>query len=228
MADRRVRRPQSRLPATSSCCSTRPRLSAAARSRRARRSQLADVCGYGYSRATPAGFGAAACTSPAPDGTPRAATLVAADRPEREVALRCCRARSAAAKRSSATRATPAATSPPPSPSSAPRSSAQPAATNPHAGPHLAPIRQRIESVFDLQRPAQPRTPRRPHTTQPLRPRRHPPARPRRLHQPQPPTRPTQPRTRRLHRLTAWHQPSSARTQTGPPWKTRSAPWQPG
>jgi Transposase DDE domain len=53
-----------------------------------RRSQLADVCGYGYSRSHSRWFFGCrlhlACT---PDGTPRAATLAPADRPEREVAL---------------------------------------------------------------------------------------------------------------------------------------------
>lgn len=53
-----------------------------------RRSQLAEICGYGYSRSHSRWFWRMrlhlAC---APDGTPRAAALVAADRPEREVAL---------------------------------------------------------------------------------------------------------------------------------------------
>jgi hypothetical protein len=53
-----------------------------------RRSQLADVCGYGYSRSHSRWFwGMRLHLACAPDGTPRAAALVAADRPEREVAL---------------------------------------------------------------------------------------------------------------------------------------------
>ena len=112
--------------------------------------QLADVCGYGYCRSHSRWFwGMRLHLVCAPDGTPRAAALVAADRPEREVALDAAAARArAAARRSSATRATPAASSQQPSPSSAPRSCGPPATTEPRHGLHLAPIRQRIESVF--------------------------------------------------------------------------------
>ena len=54
----------------------------------ARRSQLADICGYGYSRSHSRFFwGMRLHLACALDGTPRAAALVAADRPEREVAL---------------------------------------------------------------------------------------------------------------------------------------------
>src|SRR6266550_8864488 len=53
-----------------------------------RRSRLAEVCGYGYSRSHSCWFwGMRLHLACAPDGTPRAATLIAADRPEREVAL---------------------------------------------------------------------------------------------------------------------------------------------
>src|SRR2546423_2209936 len=53
-----------------------------------RRSALADACGYGYSRSHSRYFwGMRLHVLSAPDGTPRAATLVAADRPEREIAL---------------------------------------------------------------------------------------------------------------------------------------------
>jgi Transposase DDE domain len=53
----------------------------------ARRSRLAEVCGYGYSRGHSRWFwGCRLHLACAADGTPRAATLVAADRPEREVA----------------------------------------------------------------------------------------------------------------------------------------------
>src|SRR5215210_1440403 len=48
----------------------------------ARRSELADACGYGYSRSHSRWFwGMRLQLACAPDGTPRAATLVAADRP---------------------------------------------------------------------------------------------------------------------------------------------------
>ena len=53
-----------------------------------RRSDLADVCGYGYCQSHSRWFwGMRLHLLCAPDGTPRAASLVAADRPEREVAL---------------------------------------------------------------------------------------------------------------------------------------------
>ncbi len=54
----------------------------------ARRSQLADFCGYGYSASHSRFFwGMRLHLVCAPDGTPRAASLCAADRPERDVAL---------------------------------------------------------------------------------------------------------------------------------------------
>jgi Transposase DDE domain len=55
----------------------------------ARRSQLAEIAGYGYSRSHSRWFwGMRLHLACAPDGTPRAAALVAADRPERETALK--------------------------------------------------------------------------------------------------------------------------------------------
>jgi Transposase DDE domain len=54
-----------------------------------RRSALADFCGYGYCKSHSRPFwGMRLHLCAAPDGTPRAAALVAADRPEREIALR--------------------------------------------------------------------------------------------------------------------------------------------
>jgi hypothetical protein len=115
----------------------------------ARRSQLADCCGYGYSRSHSRWFwGMRLHLVCAPDGTPRAASLVAADRPEREVALPLLarslrggetiicdkgyagREFAAAIDALGATVVRPARRD-----------------ENTH-GPHLAPIRQRIESVF--------------------------------------------------------------------------------
>jgi Transposase DDE domain len=53
-----------------------------------RRSDLAEVCGYGYCKSHSRWFwGMRLHLVCSPDGTPRAATLTAADRPEREVAL---------------------------------------------------------------------------------------------------------------------------------------------
>ena len=114
-----------------------------------RRSQLADVCGYGYCKSHSRWFwGMRLHLVCAPDGTPRAATLVAADRPEREVALTLlpralhggetiiCDKGYAGAEFEQAVRQL-GATIVRPSRKNEPRS-----------GVHLAPIRQRIESVF--------------------------------------------------------------------------------
>jgi hypothetical protein len=115
----------------------------------ARRSQLADVCGYGYSKSHSRWFwGMRLHLACAPDGTPRAAALVAADRPEREVALTLlpralaggetivCDKGYAGREFANAVDLLGAAVLRPPR------------ANEPQTGPHLAPIRQRIESVF--------------------------------------------------------------------------------
>src|SRR3954468_12625989 len=114
-----------------------------------RRSQLADACGYGYSRSHSRWFwGMRLHLACAADGTPKAATLVAADRPEREVALpllaRClhggetvvCDKGYAGSEFAHAVAELGATI-------------VRPARKNePDNGVHLAPIRQRIESVF--------------------------------------------------------------------------------
>lgn len=115
----------------------------------ARRSQLAEICGYGYSRSHSRYFwGMRLHLACAPDGTPRAAALVAADRGEREVALtilpRALRGgetivcdKGYAGQQFASTLAGLGA------------SVVRPARRNePDHGVHLAPIRQRIESVF--------------------------------------------------------------------------------
>ena len=115
-----------------------------------RRSQLADCCGYGYSRSHSRWFwGVRLHLLCALDGTPRAAALVAADRPEREVALPLlarslrggetivCDKGYAGREFAEAVAALGATV-------------VRPARRNePTRGPHLAPIRQRIESVFN-------------------------------------------------------------------------------
>ena len=115
----------------------------------ARRSQLADVCGYGYSRSHSRWFwGVRLHLACAPDGTPRAAAIVAADRPEREVALtllpRALRGGETIicdkgyAGRAFADQVAQLG-----------GTVLRPARRNePQQGPHLAPIRQRIESLF--------------------------------------------------------------------------------
>lgn len=115
----------------------------------ARRSQLAEIAGYGYSRSHSRWFwGMRLHLACAADGTPRAAALVAADRPEREVALSLlpralaggetiiCDKGYAGREFAEAVAALGAIVLRPPR------------RTEPQLGPHLAPIRQRIESVF--------------------------------------------------------------------------------
>jgi hypothetical protein len=114
-----------------------------------RRSQLADVCGYGYCKSHSRWFwGMRLHLACAPDGTPRAAALVAADRPEREIALTLlpralqggetivCDKGYAGREFATAVADLGASVLRPPR------------ANEPQQGPHLAPIRQRIESVF--------------------------------------------------------------------------------
>lgn len=114
-----------------------------------RRSRLADVCGYGYCKSHSRWFwGMRLHLVCAPDGTPRAAALVSADRPEREIALTLlpralaggetivCDKGYAGHEFASAV-------------SELGGIVVRPPRTNePQLGPHLAPIRQRIESVF--------------------------------------------------------------------------------
>jgi len=114
-----------------------------------RRSQLADICGYGYSSSHSRWFwGMRLHLACAPDGTPRAAALVGADRPERETALRLlpqalrggetivCDKGYAGREFADAVAQLGATVLRPPR------------RNEPQQGPHLAPIRQRIESVF--------------------------------------------------------------------------------
>jgi len=114
-----------------------------------RRSQLAEIAGYGYSKSHSRWFwGMRLHLACAPDGTPRAAALVAADRPERETALRLlpqalqggetiiCDKGYAGAEFHAAVAELGATVLRPPR------------RDEPQQGPHLAPIRQRIESVF--------------------------------------------------------------------------------
>ena len=114
-----------------------------------RRSQLAEIAGYGYSKSHSRWFwGMRLHLACAPNGTPRAAALVAADRPERETALRLlpqarqdgetiiCDKGYAGAEFHAAVAELGATVLRPPR------------RDEPQQGPHLAPIRQRIESVF--------------------------------------------------------------------------------
>jgi hypothetical protein len=114
-----------------------------------RRSQLAEIAGYGYSKSHSRWFwGMRLHLACAADGTPRAAALVAADRPERETALKLlpqalhggetivCDKGYAGAEFANHVAALGATI-------------IRPARRDePGNGIHLAPIRQRIESVF--------------------------------------------------------------------------------
>jgi hypothetical protein len=114
-----------------------------------RRSALAELCGYGYCKSHSRYFwGMRLHLACAPDGTPRAAALVGADRPEREVALKILpRAlhggetivcdKGYAGREFAASVAQLGA-----------RIVRPPRRNETHPGVHLAPIRQRIESVF--------------------------------------------------------------------------------
>jgi hypothetical protein len=114
-----------------------------------RRSRLAEVAGYGYCRSHSRWFwGMRLHLVCAPDGTPRAAALASAERPEREVALTLlpralkggetiiCDKGYAGAEFAAAVTQLGATILRPPR------------KNEPQHGPHLAPIRQRIESVF--------------------------------------------------------------------------------
>ena len=114
-----------------------------------RRSDLADVCGYGYCKSHSRWFwGMRLHLVCAPDGTPRAASLVAADRPEREVALGLLArtlngGETIVCDKGYAGREFEQAVS------ELGGLIVRPARKNePDRGVHLAPIRQRIESVF--------------------------------------------------------------------------------
>jgi len=114
-----------------------------------RRSRLAEVAGYGYCKSHSRWFwGMRLHLACAPDGTPRAAALVSADRPEREVALTLlpralhggetiiCDKGYAGREFAQAVSELGGTILRPPR------------QNEPQQGPHLAPIRQRIESVF--------------------------------------------------------------------------------
>jgi hypothetical protein len=115
-----------------------------------RRSELADACGYGYCRSHSRWFwGMRLHLCCAPDGTPRASILAPADQPEREVALRLlpqalhggeqivCDKGYAGREFAAEVEARFAA------------EVLRPARRDePDGSIHLAPIRQRIESVF--------------------------------------------------------------------------------
>jgi Transposase DDE domain len=114
-----------------------------------RRSQLADVCGYSFSPSHSRWFwGCRLHLACAPDGTPPAAALAPADRPEREVALTLLpRALSGGetivCDKGYAGRAFADSVA------ALDGTILRPARRDePNQGPHLAPIRQRIESVF--------------------------------------------------------------------------------
>ena len=135
-----------------------------------RRSELADACGYGYCRSHSRWFwGMRLHLCCAPDGTPRASILAPADQPEREVALRLLPTPSTAASRSSATRATPAASSPPRSRPGSPPRFYGPTARTSRKGTRSTSIDPPADRVglLDAEGPSRPRAPPRPHPRRP-------------------------------------------------------------
>ena len=183
-----------------------PRWSAPAAARRSSAHSSLTPLTTDTAAATPASSGDSGCTRIfAPDGTPRAVTVASPKRDEREVALELLGAhpppgagdldRRQGLRRESVR--------PGRRVTWTPRSSGPAAKTSPARGPHLAPIRQSIESIFwsckstlTLERHGA-------RTLHGLRERIL-----QRLltlaaaSQPQPPTRPANPSTRRLQRLT--------------------------
>ena len=164
-----LRRLRSKAPGrtTISCSLTHP---GRVRPRRetARRSDLAEICGYGYSRSHSRWFwGCRLHLVCAPDGTPRASRWPRpTDRSGRSRSSAVPRAQGGetivcdkgyAGKDFARKVAELGATS-----------CGRPAAMSRDKGPHLAPIRQRIESVFwtckDLLSPRAPRCPHSPRT----------------------------------------------------------------
>jgi len=110
---------------------------------------IANAAAYGYCRSHSRWFyGMRLHAVFAPDGTPRAAMLVGADRPEREIALRMLPAalrggETVIADKGYAGREFAHAVS------ELGGTVLRPARkTEPQTGPHLAPLRQRIESIF--------------------------------------------------------------------------------
>ena len=136
----------------------------------------------------------------APDGTPRAIALVVPTGASARWRCRSCRGYFAAERRSSATRATPVASSRRRSPAwerrvVRPRAPQRARSRRP---PGAHPPAHRV-GLPHLQGRALARAPRRPYSAQPLRTGRNAAAGPRCLHQPQPRARPSEPGDRRLH-----------------------------
>ena len=111
------------------------------------RSALAEWPTTATAPPTRAASGAFACTPSSPPTAPPGAELASPKRDEREVGLGCLSAARGGGEILLATRATPGATSPP-AVETGRRHRASGAQDEPRRGLHLAPIRQRIESIF--------------------------------------------------------------------------------
>jgi hypothetical protein len=184
-----------------------------ARSREtAQRSALGDAADYGWSASRSRYFwGFRLHAISAADGTPRALALTSPKPDEREIGLilpdRCQRRGGEVllADGGHASRGFAAPVAAPDATLTRPGRTQQPGTR-----PHLAPIRQRIESSFRPAKTSSPPNATAPAPSPPQRTRPRPLLLPRSSDHPQPPTRTQQPCTRQPPRLTARNQPSSA------------------
>ena len=150
VADGDVREPEPRVHRRSAVDRQHPgRVRPQPRDRQALRSSPTRPTTAGAAR-IPGTSGDSGCTRSSPRTAPRERSSCAPPSSTSARSAWCCwtAASVTAAKPCSATRATPAAGSPRPSATATRQSSARAAKTSPEHGPHLAPIRQRIESIF--------------------------------------------------------------------------------
>src|SRR5581483_519962 len=168
------------------------------------RSALADACGYGWCRSHSRYFsGMRLHARFGLDGTPRGAILWSPSGPSARSPWSSCRASFAAARRSSATRATRA-------PSSRPASCAPRGATCPGRPLDLGDPPAPGVRLSDAQGHPHARAPRRPHAGEPAGADRPAPAHPRCLRLRQLLARASEPLARRLHGVSGWNQSASA------------------
>ena len=150
VADRRLCRMTAPVMTTRSSCSTRRRWSAAARWRPRGARSWPMPAAMATAARTRAGSGGCACTCAAPPTAPHGPrSWPRPTSPSARSRCACCPRPCAAASRSSATRATPAGSSPPTVEARFGADVLRPQRKNePDSAVHLSTIRQRIESIF--------------------------------------------------------------------------------